>query len=79
MNFWEEFGMSRSSNPWRRVLLLAVLFSPTPIVAAFPGLVPFFSDRWFGVPSSLIILPLYLLALIVFAQSNSGFAARMER
>ncbi len=70
--------MPKSSNPWGRVLLLAVIFLPTPIVAVFPGLMPFFSDRWWGIPAAFIVLPLYLLVLMLFAQSNSGFAARME-
>lgn len=70
--------MPNPPRPWARVLLAAILFLPTPLVVAFPGLVPFLADRWAGVPAAVIVVPLYLLALVLLVQSYAGVAARAE-
>lgn len=70
--------MSKPPRPWARVLLAAVLFPPTPIMAARPSLAGFLADDWLGVPAAVLAIPAYLLLFILIAQSNSGFSARME-
>lgn len=70
--------MPKSPRPWRRVALAALLFLPTPLIAAFPTLAGFLANDWLGVPAAVLIVPAYLLLFILVAQSNSGFAARME-
>lgn len=70
--------MTQSPRPWGRVALAALLFLPTPLVAAFPALAGFLADDWFGVPAAVLVVPAYLLVFMLMAQSNSGFAARME-
>ncbi|MGI6245866.1 MAG: hypothetical protein ACOYJQ_08875 [Pseudochelatococcus sp.] len=70
--------MSKAPRPWARVLLIALLFLPTPIVAARPALMEFLSGDWLGVPAAIVVIPAYLLLFILLAQSNSAFSARME-
>jgi hypothetical protein len=65
-------------RPWTRVLIAAVLFLPTPLVAAFPGLAGFFAEAWLGVPAAIWVIPAYLLVFMLLAVSYAGFSARME-
>jgi hypothetical protein len=60
------------------VALAASLFLPTPLIAAYPGLAGFLADDWAGLPAAVLVVPAYLLLFILMAQSNAGFAARME-
>jgi len=65
-------------RPWTRVLLAILLFLPTPLVAAFPGLASFFADYWAGIPAVMWLVPAYLLAVMTLAVSFAGPSARME-
>lgn len=58
-------------RPWARVVLAALLFLPTPLIAAYPSAAAFLGETVLGVPA-------YLLLFLLLAESNSGFAARME-
>ena len=40
----------KASEPWARVLMIAALFLPTPIIAARPRFAGFLVDDWIGVP-----------------------------
>lgn len=70
--------MSKAPKPWARVLMIAALFLPTPIIAARPQLAEFLADDWMGVPAAVLVIPAYLLLFLLIAQSNSGFSARMD-
>lgn len=70
---------SAPPRPWSRVLVAALLFLPTPLVAAFPSLAGFLArDDWAGVPAAVLVISAYLLAFMLLASAYAGFAARME-
>ncbi len=64
-------------RPWSRVALAALLFLPTPIIAAFPALAGFFAHDWAGVPAVVWIVPAYLLGFMLLSVAYAGFSARM--
>ncbi len=64
-------------RPWSRVALAAILFLPTPLVAAFPRLAGFFAQNWAGVPAAIWVIPAYLLLFMLLSVAYAGFSARM--
>ncbi|MFO1072419.1 MAG: hypothetical protein U1E17_07010 [Geminicoccaceae bacterium] len=65
-------------RPWSRVALIAVLFLPTPLIAAYPGLAGLFAQDWAGVPAVIWLVPAYLVLFMLLAVTCAGFSARME-
>lgn len=65
-------------RPWSRVVLAAILFLPTPLVAAYPGLAGFFAHDWAGVPAVIWVIPAYLVLFMLLSVAYAGFSARME-
>lgn len=64
-------------RPWSRVALAALLFLPTPIVAAYPDLAGFFAEDWAGVPAVMWAIPAYLALFMLLSAAYAGFSARM--
>ncbi len=64
-------------RPWSRVALAALLFLPTPIVAAYPDLAGFFAEDWAGVPAAIWAVPAYLGLFMTLSAAYAGFSARM--
>lgn len=64
-------------RPWSRAALAALLFLPTPIVAAHPDLAGFFADDWAGVPAVMWAVPAYLALFMLLSTAYAGFSARM--
>ena len=64
-------------RPWSRVILAALLFLPTPIVAAYPGLAGFFAHDWAGAPAVVWVIPAYLVLFMLLSVAYASFSARM--
>jgi hypothetical protein len=59
---------------WTRVVLILLLFAPAPIVAAHPGLAPWLTDDWAGIPAASWVGTVYLLLFVGLTMSFSRVA-----
>ena len=59
-------------RPWSRVALIAILFLPTPLIAAYPGLAGLFAQDWAGVPAVIWAFCWWVLVKKMPASSTLG-------
>jgi hypothetical protein len=64
----------RRARLWTRVVLILLLFVPAPIVAAYPGLAPWLTADWAGLPAASWIGTAYLLLFVGLTMSFSRVA-----